>query len=230
MIRLEALQLRRLAADVLRQLKVDDTAEVMEVSELTDGTWMVDFEDRSPDTRFPGFAIDIQQDWSPEHAIRELRLELRNKLWICPLCQRRSQIRRIIDREVFRVECDRCGRFEIEHAAARLFPLWRTRTTTKASRNSCPRLSEFVGGAGGLDRFCPRATGGPWPAQARRSRRTKPRHDAPAVVPCRMPHAIIVPLNEMRTIRGVPGQMDDSIGNPLREHGKSAGCTAPGVF
>ena len=27
------------------------------------------------------------------------------KLWICPLCQRRSQIRRIIDREVFRVGC-----------------------------------------------------------------------------------------------------------------------------
>jgi len=114
-IRLEALQLRRLAADVLRQLEVDDTANVLEVSELTDGTWMVDFADRSPDTRFPGFSIDIQQDWSPEHAIRKLRLELRNKLWICPLCQRRSQIRRIIDREVFRVECGRCGRFEIEH-------------------------------------------------------------------------------------------------------------------
>jgi hypothetical protein len=115
-IRLEALQLRRLAADVLRQLEVDDTAEVSSVNELTDGTWMVEFEDRSPETRFPGFSIDIQQDWSPEQAIRELRLELRNKLWICPLCQRRSQIRRIIDREVFRVTCDQCGRFEIENA------------------------------------------------------------------------------------------------------------------
>src|SRR4029078_9402998 len=115
-IRLEALQLRRLAGDVLRQLQVDDTAEVSSVNELTDGTWMVDFEDRSPETRFPGFSIDIQQDWSPEQALRELRLELRSKLWICPLCQRRSEIRRIIDREVFRVTCDRCGRFEIENA------------------------------------------------------------------------------------------------------------------
>ena len=116
MIRLEALQLRRLATEALRQLGVENTASVVDVRELTDGTWMVDFEDRSPDTRFPGFAIDIQQAWSPEQAGRELRLELRSKLWICPLCQHRSQIRRIIDREVFRIECSRCGRFEIDHA------------------------------------------------------------------------------------------------------------------
>lgn len=149
MIRLEALQLRRLAADVLRQLKVDDTAEVMEVSELTDGTWMVDFEDHSPDTRFPGFSIDIQQDWSPEHAIRELRIELRNKLWICPLCQRRSQIRRIIDREVFRVECDRCGRFELEHALLdHLRVAYEDRD--QGLEDQLQRLSKFVGGAGGL--------------------------------------------------------------------------------
>jgi len=149
MIRLEALQLRRLAADVLRQLGVDDTAEVLEVSELTDGTWMVDFADRSPDTRFPGFSIDIQQDWSPEQAVRELRLELRNKLWICPLCQRRSQIRRIIDREVFRVECDRCGRFEIEHAL-----LDRLRLAYEGNEEGVveqlPRLAAFVGRAAGM--------------------------------------------------------------------------------
>jgi hypothetical protein len=113
-IRIEALQLRRLAADVLRQLDVANTVEVMDVRELTDGAWMVGFEDHLPDTRFPGFEIGIQQDWSPEQAVRELRLELREKIWICPLCQRRSRIRRVIDREVFRVECDRCGRFEIE--------------------------------------------------------------------------------------------------------------------
>ena len=71
----------------------------MEVRELTDGTWLVTFEDRYPDTRFPGFEISIQQDWSPEQAVRELRLELRHKLWICPLCQRRSQIRRVVDRD-----------------------------------------------------------------------------------------------------------------------------------
>jgi hypothetical protein len=149
MIRLEALQLRRLAADVLRQLAVDDTAQVLDVRELTDGTWMVDFEDRSPDTRFPGFAIDIQQAWSPDQALRELRLELRNKLWICPLCQRRSQIRRIIDRETFRVECDRCGRFEIEHALLADF-----RAAYEANDPELvaelPRLAEFVGRARGM--------------------------------------------------------------------------------
>jgi hypothetical protein len=114
MIRIEALQLRRLTAAVLMQLDVTDTVEVTEVHELTDGTWIVRFTDRSPDTRFPGFEIGIQQQWSPEQALRELRLALREKLRICPLCQRRAQIRRIIDEEVFRVECDRCGRFEIE--------------------------------------------------------------------------------------------------------------------
>jgi hypothetical protein len=116
MIRIEAIQLRRLAADALRQLNVLDTAQVMEVRELTDGMWMVGFEDRSPHTRFPGFEIGIQQDWSPAHASAELRVELRNKLWICPLCQRRSLIRRVVDREVFRIECEQCGRFEIEGA------------------------------------------------------------------------------------------------------------------
>lgn len=149
MIRLEALQLRRLAADVLRQLKVDDTAHVVEISELTDGTWMVDFEDHSPDTRFPGFSIDIQQDWSPEHAIRELRLELRHKLWICPLCQRRAQIRRIIDREVFRVECDRCGRFELENALLHHFRV-AYEDRDPGLEEQLQRLSQFVGGAGGL--------------------------------------------------------------------------------
>jgi hypothetical protein len=114
-IRFEAVQLRRLATDVIQQLHVANTVQVLEVRELSDGSWMVVFEDRYPDTRFPGFEIGIQPEWSPEEAVRELRLELRNKLWICPLCQRRVQIRRIIDRALFRVECDQCGRFEIEH-------------------------------------------------------------------------------------------------------------------
>jgi hypothetical protein len=148
-VRLEALQLQRLAVEALRQLDVDDTAQVSEVRELTDGTWMVDFEDRSPDARFPGFAIDIRQDWSREQAARELRLELRHKLWICPLCQRRSRIRRIIDREVFRVECDRCGRFEIESVL-----LDRFRVAHEGSDQSLveqlPRLAEFVCRAGGM--------------------------------------------------------------------------------
>jgi len=113
-IRIEALQLKRLAAEALRRLDVANQVEVMDVRELTDGTWMVGFADHFPDTRFPGFEVAVQQEWSPEQAGRELRLELRDKLWICPLCQRRSQIRRVVDREVFRVTCDRCGRFEIE--------------------------------------------------------------------------------------------------------------------
>ena len=149
MIRLESLQLRRLAAEALRQLDVDATAQVTEVRELSDGTWMVDFEDHSPDTRFPGFAIDIQQDWSPEQAVRELRLELRNKLWICPLCQRRAQIRRVIDREVFRVQCDRCGRFEIERALLDEFRVAYEGNDTFL-REQLPRLAEFVGRSEGM--------------------------------------------------------------------------------
>jgi hypothetical protein len=116
MIRIEAIQLQRLAAEALRQLKVVDTVQVTGVRELTDGMWMVGFEDRAPYTRFPGFEIGIQQDWSPEHAARELRFELRNKLWICPRCQNRAQMRRIVDREVFRIECEHCGRFEMDGA------------------------------------------------------------------------------------------------------------------
>jgi len=108
------MQLQRLAAEALRQLNVTDTVSVLEVRELTDGMWMVGFADRAPYTRFPGFEIGIQQDWSPEQATRELRLELRTKLWICPRCQRRALIRRIVDRDVFRVECEQCGRFEID--------------------------------------------------------------------------------------------------------------------
>jgi hypothetical protein len=147
-IRIEALQLRRLAVDVLQQLGVADTVEIMEVRELTDGTWMVGFADRFPDTRFPGFEIGIQQEWSPEQAARELRLELREKLWICPLCQRRSQIRRIIDREVFRVGCERCGRFEIESDLLGQFRLaYEDDDRTLVEQLS--RLSESIGRAGG---------------------------------------------------------------------------------
>jgi hypothetical protein len=124
MIRIEALQLQRLAAEAIRQLEVLDTVTVTAVRELTDGMWMVGFEDRAPYTRFPGFEIGIQQDWSPEHAAGELRFELRKKLWICPLCQRRAQMRRIVDRELFRIECGHCGRFEMD--AARLDELRRS--------------------------------------------------------------------------------------------------------
>jgi hypothetical protein len=114
MVKLEALQLRQLAARVLRQLDVEDTVQVLGAQELADGTWFVDFEDRSENTRFPAFAVAIEPDWSLEKAERALHLELRDKLWICPLCQRRSTIRRIVDREAFRVQCERCGRFEID--------------------------------------------------------------------------------------------------------------------
>lgn len=114
MISLDAIQLRTIAADVLRSLHVDDSVGVLEVHDLSDGAWSVNFEDRWPDTRFPTFAIEIQQDWSREHAAHELRATLRDKLWICPHCQQRARIRRVVDMTVYRVDCDRCGLFEIE--------------------------------------------------------------------------------------------------------------------
>src|SRR6185436_4231597 len=121
MIALDAIQLRTIAADVLRSLQVEDLVNVLDVHDLSDGTWSVTFEDRRPDTRFPSFAIDIQQDWSREGAARELRVVLREKLWICPLCQRRALIRRLVDMNVFRIECQRCGRFEIDGEVLDLF-------------------------------------------------------------------------------------------------------------
>ena len=114
MISLDAVQLRALASDVLRSLQVEDSVSVADVHDLSDGTWSVGFEDRWPDARFPSFAIEIQQDWSREGAARELRTVLRDKLWICPHCQRRAVIRRLVDQNVFRIDCHRCGTFEID--------------------------------------------------------------------------------------------------------------------
>jgi hypothetical protein len=121
MIALDAVQLRAIAADVLRSLHVEDSVGVADVHDLSDGAWSVGFEDRWPDTRFPTFAIEIQQDWSREGAARELRTVLRDKLWICPLCQRRAGIRRLVDTSAFRIECNRCGRFEIDGELLELF-------------------------------------------------------------------------------------------------------------
>ena len=121
MISLDAIQLRRIAADVLQALEVSDSVAVLVVHDLSDGAWSVTFEDRWPDTRFPTFDIEIQQDWSREAAARELRMVLREKLWICPLCQIRALIRRLVDLNVFRVECHACGRFEIEGEVMDLF-------------------------------------------------------------------------------------------------------------
>lgn len=114
MISLDAIQLRAIAAEVLRQLLVDGPVDVVDVHDLSDGAWSVNFEDRWPDSRFPTFAIEIQRDWSRDAAAHELRVVLREKLWICPHCQERALIRRLVDMNVFRVECDRCGRFEID--------------------------------------------------------------------------------------------------------------------
>jgi len=121
MIALDAIQLRTIAADVLRSLEVNDSVEVLDVHDLSDGAWSVTFEDRWPETRFPTFAIEIQQDWSREGAARELRIVLREKLWICPLCQIRALIRRLVDMDVSRVECHGCGRFEIDSEVMDLF-------------------------------------------------------------------------------------------------------------
>jgi len=121
MITLDAIQLRTITADVLRSLEVNDSVEVLDVHDLSDGAWSVTFEDRWPETRFPTFAIEIQQDWSREGAARELRMVLREKLWICPLCQRRALIRRLVDMNISRVECHGCGRFEIDNEVMDLF-------------------------------------------------------------------------------------------------------------
>ena len=59
MIALDAVQLRAIAADVLRSLRVEDSVGVADVHDLSDGAWSVGFEDRWPDTRFPTFAIEI---------------------------------------------------------------------------------------------------------------------------------------------------------------------------
>jgi hypothetical protein len=121
MISLDAIQLRTIAADVLQSLEVNDSVAVLDVQDLSDGAWSVSFEDRWPQTRFPTFDVEIQQDWSREGVARELRIVLREKLWICPLCQIRALIRRLVDMNVFRVECQACGRFEIDGDVMDLF-------------------------------------------------------------------------------------------------------------
>jgi hypothetical protein len=113
-ISLDAIQLRAIVTDVLRSLQVDDFVSVIDVRDLSDGAWSIECEDRWPDTRFPTFAIEIEQDWSREVAARELRMVLREKLWICPRCQRRAWMRRLMDTNVVRVECQECGRYEID--------------------------------------------------------------------------------------------------------------------
>jgi hypothetical protein len=149
MTALEAVQLRRLADDLLRQLEVGDFVRVIDVHDLSDGTWTVGFEDRWPDTRFPAFTLEVQQDWSREQAAHELRVALRDKLWICPLCQQRARIRRVVDMDVFRVDCARCGRFEIEHAVLDRFRLAYEEGDEKLV-SVLPRLSGHIRNAGGM--------------------------------------------------------------------------------
>ncbi len=143
MIALEAVQLRRLADDVLRQLHVNPDVAAVDVHELTDGTWTISFEDRWPPTRFPAFALEVQQSWSGAQAARELRLTLRDKLWICPLCQLRARVRRVVDLNMFRIECDRCGRFEIDDEVLEHFRLAYERGD-EHHVNMLERLSGFI--------------------------------------------------------------------------------------
>ena len=146
MIALDAVQLRLIAADVLRVLRVEDSVGVVDVHDLSDGAWSVGFEDRWPDTRFPTFAIEIQQEWSRESVTRELRMVLREKLWVCPLCQHRALIRRLVDMSVFRIECQRCGRFEIDSEVLELFRSSYDRGDERILA-VLPRLSSTIGGA-----------------------------------------------------------------------------------
>jgi hypothetical protein len=123
MITPEAIQLRRLATGVIAELQVGDSVSIVAVRELADGVWMIGFEDREPDTRFPMFDIEVSPRWSRDQVSLELRAALREKLWICPRCQRRAQIRRIVDQGAYRVACAQCGRFEIE--GEQLARFWR---------------------------------------------------------------------------------------------------------
>jgi hypothetical protein len=143
MIALDALQLRAIAADVLQTLHVADSVRAIDVHDLSDGAWSVGFEDRWPDTRFPTFAIEVQQEWSREGAARALRTVLREKLWICPLCQRRALIRRLVDLDVFRIECRQCGRFEID---GQVLDLFRSGYEAGEERilGALPRLSDMM--------------------------------------------------------------------------------------
>ncbi|HEY1302463.1 MAG TPA: hypothetical protein VGF24_02875 [Vicinamibacterales bacterium] len=146
MISLDAVQLRAIGADVLGQLKVDDCVSVVDVHDLSDGAWSVNFDDHWPHARFPAFSIEIQEDWSREGAVSELRTVLREKLWICPLCQRRALIRRLVDMSVFRVECHHCGRFEIEGDVLDLFRSAVERGDDQILK-ALPRLSDAIRGA-----------------------------------------------------------------------------------
>src|SRR5262245_10956435 len=146
MIALDAIQLRTIAVDVLKLLKVDDSVGVLDIHDLSDGAWSVNFEDCWPETRFPTFAIEIQQDWSREGAARELRTVLREKLWVCPLCQGRAVIRRLVDTSSFRIGCPRCGLFEVDNEVLELF-----RSAYEAGEErivkALPRLSDVIRGA-----------------------------------------------------------------------------------
>ena len=87
----------------------------------------------------------------PEQAVRELRLELREKLWICPLCQRRSQIRRIIDRETFsRIGAIKCGGDSKSSTRSSSTSGWPTKRLTRSVVYQLPRLSEIVGRDGNM--------------------------------------------------------------------------------
>jgi hypothetical protein len=114
MISLDEIQLRTIAAETLRTLHADDSVAVLDIHVLSDGAWSINFADRWPDTRFPTFAIEIEHNWSREAAARELQMVLREKLSICPRCQRRAWMRRVVDANVYRVECQQCGRYEID--------------------------------------------------------------------------------------------------------------------
>jgi hypothetical protein len=140
-IAFDVVQLRALASDVLRALEAAESVFVIDVHDLSDGAWLIAFEDRWPDTRFPAFEIEVQEDWSREGVAHELRTVLREKLWICPLCQRRAGIRRVVDTNVFRVECRQCGRFEIEEDVLELFRSGYERGDERLVR-ALPRLSE----------------------------------------------------------------------------------------
>ena len=116
---------------------------------MTDGTWMVDFEDRAPDTRFPGFSSTFSRIGPPNRRSASFGSNCGTGSGSARSVNAASQIRRITDRDVFRVECDRCGRFEIESGLLDHFRV-AYEGNDRSLVDELPRLAEFVGRAKGM--------------------------------------------------------------------------------
>ena len=107
-MRLELEALQQLAMELLHRLGVADTVYVTHVQDLDHGLRLVGFVDASPRTTVPTFQIGVYVDWPVDRVGYELRQELRKTLQVCPLCQRRSDVQRLPNRDALQIACDHC--------------------------------------------------------------------------------------------------------------------------